>query len=264
MPMTIATFRRLALGLPEAVEGAHMGHADFRVGGRIFATIGAPDESFGAVMLTPEQQQAFVETYPRAFVPVKGGWGLKGATNVILSAASEKTLRPALAAAWRNKAPKGLVLPEEGTMAEARTKPTTVKVSDYLDSIPSEERRADCRKIAKMMQAATGERPKMWGLSIVGFGRYHYVYDSGHQGDCAIVSFASRKNDITLYLMPGWQRPAALMDDLGKHKAGQGCVYIKRLADVDERALAKLIALSVRETKKIYGGLKLKKARAKS
>jgi len=146
-------------------------------------------------------------------------------------------------------------------MAEARTKATTPSVSDYLDSIPSEERRSDCRKIAKMMQAATGERPRMWGLSIVGFGKYHYVYESGHQGDCAIVSFASRKNDITLYLMPGWQRPAALMDDLGKHKAGQGCVYIKRLADVDERVLAKLIALSVGETKKAYGGLKLKKSK---
>jgi hypothetical protein len=106
-------FRRLALSLPEAVAGAHMGHADFRVGGTIFATLGAPDESFGAVMLTPEQQQAFVETYPEAFVPVKGGWGLRGATNVILKGASEKTLRPALAAAWRNRAPKRLVLPEE-------------------------------------------------------------------------------------------------------------------------------------------------------
>ena len=122
MPVTVARFRRLALSLPEAVAGAHMGHADFRVGGKIFATLGAPDTTFGAVMLTPEQQQAFVETYPEAFVPVKGGWGLKGATNVILSAASDQTLRPALAAAWRNKAPKGLVLPEEGTMAEARTK----------------------------------------------------------------------------------------------------------------------------------------------
>jgi hypothetical protein len=263
MPMTVATFRRIALSLPEAVEGAHMGHADFRVGGRIFATLGAPDATFGAVMLTPEQQQAFVETYPRAFVPVAGGWGLKGATNVILSGATEKTLRPALAAAWRNRAPKTLALPGEEPMAETKTKPTTAKVSDYLDSIPSEERRSDCRRIAKMMQAATGERPRMWGLSMVGFGKYHYVYESGHQGDCAIVSFASRKNDITLYLMPGWQRPAALMADLGKHKAGQGCVYIKRLADVDERVLAKLIALSVRETRKTYGGLKLKKAAAK-
>jgi hypothetical protein len=140
------------------------------------------------------------------------------------------------------------------------TAPTNASVAGYLASIPSEERRSDCRKIAKMMQAATGERPRMWGLSIVGFGKYHYVYESGHQGDCAIVSFASRKSDITLYLMPGWQRPAALMADLGKHKAGQGCLYIKRLADVDEGVLAKLIALSVRETKKTYGGLKLKKA----
>jgi hypothetical protein len=111
--VSIATFRRVALSLPEVVEGAHMGHADFRVGGKIFATLGAPDASFGAVMLTPEQQQAFVETYPEAFVPVKGGWGLRGATNVILKSAAEKTLRPALAAAWRNRAPGKLVLPEE-------------------------------------------------------------------------------------------------------------------------------------------------------
>jgi hypothetical protein len=149
-------------------------------------------------------------------------------------------------------------------MAEPKTRPTRRSVSDYLESIPSEERRSDCRRIAKMMQAATGERPQMWGLSIVGFGTYHYVYESGHQGDCAIVSFASRKTDITLYLMPGWQRPAALMDDLGKHKAGQGCVYIRRLADVDERALAKLIALSVRETKKVFGGLKPKRQQTAS
>jgi hypothetical protein len=235
-----------------------MGHADFRVGGKIFATLGAPDASFGALMLTPEQQQAFVETHPKAFVPVKGGWGLKGATNVVLARATEKTLLPGLAAAWRNRAPKTLALPEEKHGKEAKTKATTASVSEYLDSIPSEERRSDCKAIAKMMQKATGERPQMWGLSIVGFGKYHYIYDSGHQGDCAIVSFASRKHDITLYLMPGWQRPAALMADLGKHKAGQGCVYIKRLADVDERMLAKLIALSVRETKKTYGGLKLK------
>ncbi len=114
MPLTIAQFRRLALSLPEAVEGAHMGHADFRVGGKIFATLGAPDASFGALLLTPEQQQAFVETYPKAFVPVKGGWGLRGATNVVLAAATEKTLLPGLAAAWRNKAPAKLVLPGEG------------------------------------------------------------------------------------------------------------------------------------------------------
>ena len=259
MPVTIAAFRRLALSLPQAVEGAHMGHADFRVGGKIFATLGAPDATFGAVMLTPEQQQAFVETYPRAFVPVKGGWGLSGATNVILAGATDKTLLPALAAAWRNRAPKTLALPEEKPMAETKTRQTTASVSEYLDSIPGEERRNDCRKIAKMMQAATGERPRMWGLSIIGFGKYHYVYESGHQGDCAIVAFASRKTDISLYLMPGWQRAAALVADLGKHKAGQGCLYIKRLADVDERVLQKLIALSVRETKKTYGGLKLKK-----
>ena len=152
-------------------------------------------------------------------------------------------------------------------MAESKstnkTRPTRVSVADFLKKNAKGQQLADSQELVKMFRDITGEPPTMWGPSIVGFGKYHYVYESGHQGDCAIVSFASRKNEITLYLMPGWQRPAALMDDLGKHKAGQGCVYIKRLADVDERVLAKLIALSVRETKKTYGGLELKKAPAK-
>jgi len=104
MPLTPAGFRRLALRLPDVVEDAHMGHPDFRVGGRIFATLGAPDAEWGMVALTPEQQDAFVHSAPRVFRPVKGGWGRGGATNVRLSAATERTLRPALETAWNNKA----------------------------------------------------------------------------------------------------------------------------------------------------------------
>ena len=106
--MTAEDFRRLALGLPEAAEDAHMGHPDFRVRGKIFATLGAPDRAWGMVKLTPEQQTAFVESAPKVFAPVKGGWGLRGATNVRLRAAAARTLRPALLTAWRNVAPKGL------------------------------------------------------------------------------------------------------------------------------------------------------------
>jgi hypothetical protein len=98
----------MALSLPEASESAHMNHPDFRVGGRIFATLGHPDDGWGMVKLTPEQQRQFVKSEPDVFVPVKGGWGRGGATNVDLAKATEETLYPALITAWRNIAPKRL------------------------------------------------------------------------------------------------------------------------------------------------------------
>ena len=106
--MTPDAFRRLALSLPESVEIGHMGHPDFRVGGKIFATLGYPDEGWGMVKLTPEQQEAFVSAEPVVFAPVKGGWGRRGATNVRLRTAKTRSLRVALAAAWRNVAPRRL------------------------------------------------------------------------------------------------------------------------------------------------------------
>lgn len=105
--MTAEEFRTLALEFPEATEGAHMGHADFRVRGKIFATLD-PDETRGMVKLTPDQQAVFVRTEPDVFQPVPGGWGRRGATHVRLEAASEPSVRQALAAAWRNTAPKRL------------------------------------------------------------------------------------------------------------------------------------------------------------
>ena len=108
MPVTLDGFRRMALSLPDVAEDAHMGHPDFRVRGKIFATLCAPDESWGMVALTPEQQDAFVESAPTVFTPVKGGWGRRGATNVRLAAATARTLRPALVTAWRNAAPRSL------------------------------------------------------------------------------------------------------------------------------------------------------------
>jgi hypothetical protein len=108
--MTARGFRRLALGLPEASEVGHMGHPDFRVGGRIFATLGYPDEQWGMVKLTPEQQEGLVSAEPAVFVPVKGAWGRRGATNVRLRAAKAGSLRVALMAAWRNVAPGELAV----------------------------------------------------------------------------------------------------------------------------------------------------------
>jgi hypothetical protein len=106
--MTSEDFRQLALSLPEAFESAHMGHPDFRVRrGKIFATI-FPDDAWGMVKLTPEQQKEFIRAGPAIFVPVKGGWGRRGATNVRLADADETTVRLAMVTAWRNAAPKGL------------------------------------------------------------------------------------------------------------------------------------------------------------
>ena len=106
--MTPNAFRSLALEMPEAVESEHMGHPDFRVGGKIFATLGYPGADWGMVKLTPEQQQQWIDAEPDVFTPVKGGWGRKGATSVRLEAANPKNLRGAMIDAWRNVAPKRL------------------------------------------------------------------------------------------------------------------------------------------------------------
>ncbi len=113
-------FRKVALGLPEAIEGAHQGHADFRVGKRIFATLGYPDDAWGMVKLTPEQQSMLVEAEPEIFRPVPGGWGKHGATNVRLARADSKTLQSALAMAWRNIAPRSLIEKLSGTKGASR------------------------------------------------------------------------------------------------------------------------------------------------
>lgn len=107
--MTIAQFRRLALGLPEAIEHGHMGHPDFRVGGKIFATLGYPEQGYCMVKLTPDQQALFARAEPKTFVPAKGAWGKSGATCAELKSAKPKPLKAALIAAWRNTAPKALV-----------------------------------------------------------------------------------------------------------------------------------------------------------
>jgi hypothetical protein len=112
--MTADEFRNLALSLPEASQSAHMGHPDFRVRGKVFATLGYPDEEWGMVKLTPELQRQFVRAEPDVFVPVTGGWGRRGATSVRLASATEEALRPALVAAWRNVAPKGLAQEYDG------------------------------------------------------------------------------------------------------------------------------------------------------
>jgi hypothetical protein len=131
--------------------------------------------------------------------------------------------------------------------AEAKTKPTKEKVTDFLNRIPDAERREDCFAVARMMEEITGAKPQMWGSSIVGFGSYHYKYASGQQGDWPIAAFSPRKQDLTLYLMIGFEKYDELLSRLGKHRTGKSCLYLKRLSDIHVPTLKKLIKLSVKD-----------------
>jgi hypothetical protein len=118
--LTAAEFRRIALGLPEVTEASHMRHPDFRVGGKIFATLGYPGDSFGVVMLSPQDQDFFVRNHPKAFAPVEGGWGKAGATTVTLRAASKRVAAIGLEAAWQRRAPERLVNSDSNSTARRR------------------------------------------------------------------------------------------------------------------------------------------------
>jgi len=132
-------------------------------------------------------------------------------------------------------------------MAELKTKPTKESVTEFLNKIPDPERRADCFAVAKMMEEITGEKPTMWGPSIVGFGSYHYKYASGREGDWPKAAFSPRKKDLTLYLMMGYTKHTELIEKLGKHSGGKSCLYIKRLSDIHVPTLKKLIKVSMKD-----------------
>jgi hypothetical protein len=129
-------------------------------------------------------------------------------------------------------------------MPDNKTKPTTVGVASFLKTLPDETRRADAKALVKLMQTATGEKPKMWGPSIVGFGSHHYRYESGREGDTPLAGFSPRKAATTIYGL-GLADSEALLAKLGKHTTGKGCLYIKKLADVDQKVLEALIVKSV-------------------
>ena len=135
-------------------------------------------------------------------------------------------------------------------MAEAKTKPTTQSLKDFLSGIPDANTRADCTSIAKMMEAATASKPVMWGSSIVGFGTRKIKYASGNAVDWPMIGFSPRKQNLTLYLGLGNDFGADLLSNLGKHSLGKGCLYIKRLSDVDMPTLKKLIAAAVKRKEK--------------
>jgi Domain of unknown function (DU1801) len=130
-------------------------------------------------------------------------------------------------------------------MTTNKTQPTKVPVPRFISALESADKREDAAAIVRMMQDATGEKPRMWGPSIIGFGEYHYVYESGHGGDAPIVSFSPRKSAIVLYIMPGFSDFEALLSRLGKHTTGKACIYIKKLADIDQAVLKELVIKSV-------------------
>lgn len=130
-------------------------------------------------------------------------------------------------------------------MAELKTKENDASVQAFLEKVGDKQKREDCKRIAAMMEEISGYPPKMWGPSIVGYGRYHYKYDSGHEGDFFRVGFSPRKQNITIYIMPGFEHFDDQLEKLGKYSTGKSCLYIKRLSDIDLDVLETLIKESL-------------------
>lgn len=138
-------------------------------------------------------------------------------------------------------------------MAELKTKVNDASVKDFLNTIPEEIKRKDSFALLEIFEKITGEKAKMWGTSIVGFGKYHYKSErSSQEGDWPLTGFSPRKQSLTLYIMPGFEGVDAFLEKLGKHSTSKACLYIKRLSDIDENVLKKLIEKSFIEAKKKY------------
>lgn len=136
-------------------------------------------------------------------------------------------------------------------MYELKTKETDVDVIEFIESVESGKKREDAYRLLDIFTETTGLKAKMWGPSIIGFGKYHYQYDSGHKGEAALVGFSPRKAKHSLYFASGEWRES-LLKEFGKHKAGKACIYINKLADVDEEVLKKLIIASIDHLRGIY------------
>lgn len=151
-----------------------------------------------------------------------------------------------------------VVCPNEGrqgvAVADNKTKQTKASVAAFIDALTDQTKRTDAKALVKLMQSATGEKPKMWGPSIIGFGSYHYTYDSGREGDMPIVGFSPRKAATVLYIAIRSSGSEALLTKLGKHTTGKGCLYIKKLADVDQKVLKRLVDKSVATRRAKHAG----------
>lgn len=138
-------------------------------------------------------------------------------------------------------------------MTQNKTRATEVSVADHLAAIPDDAQREDCNALVRLFTAITRHKPKMWGPTIVGFGSYHYRYDSGREGDSSLTGFAARRNEIAIYLMAEGAQQKSLLARLGKHRMGKACLSIRRLADVDVAVLERLVTDSVAEVRRRYG-----------
>lgn len=137
-------------------------------------------------------------------------------------------------------------------MAENKTKPTDVDPHAFIAGVQHDTRRADAEVMLETMERITGYKPRMWGPGIIGFGRYHYRYDSGREGDFMIVGFSPRKANLVVYLLPGYEDLSEQLSRLGKHKIGKSCLYINKLADIDQTVLEEMITTSVERMQEMY------------
>ena len=137
-------------------------------------------------------------------------------------------------------------------MASNKTQPTRLKVSEFIAGIEDKRKRADCRELMKLMREITGNRATMWGPSIVGFGKYHYKYASGREGEIFLTGFSPRKQALSIYIISGFKAHAGLMEKLGKFKTGKSCLYVKSLDDIDRAVLKELVTESVAHMRETY------------
>lgn len=138
-------------------------------------------------------------------------------------------------------------------MARQKTRKNSASVEAYLQSVENPTRRDDSLAMLELMSDVTGEEARMWGSSIVGFGSYHYVYESGREGDAMLTGFSPRKQNLAIYIMPGFSAHGSLLEKLSKHKTGKSCLYVNTLADIDMKVLKKLVQRSVQQMRKKYG-----------
>jgi hypothetical protein len=139
-------------------------------------------------------------------------------------------------------------------MAKAKVKTVETKnsVTDFINLIPDETKKSDCFNLIEFMKEQSGFEPKLWGPSIVGFGSYHYKYESGREGEAPIVAFSPRKSEISLYLSSSFENREELLQKFGKHKSAKACIYVKRLEDINISILKKMISLSIKHIKRLY------------
>ena len=144
--------------------------------------------------------------------------------------------------------------PTDNRVAKIATGPTPVSVAKFIDAIEHPTRREDVKTLAKLFALISGHKPRMWGGSIVGFGQYHYVYDTGREGDLMRIGFSPRRQNLVIYIIQGFRNSAGLLAKLGKHKIGKSCLYVNKLEDVDLHILERLAGRAWSEMSKRYPG----------